>query len=611
MKGSVCLANFSFAPGQGGIITPAVNSAANPANPLQTFKLPMTLRKSFSPLILNLVLAILELLLSGCSVLAQTNFAPAERLDSTIEPPAVAQLSAMPFQPLPTATVTPTPISIQVWLPKWIPTEIANIAELPAPFVFTTSAGPADIQLVIQEDIPATEADFIWVYALVAPFPTLTDNISIDEIQQIWSGAGDFPQQILLDESTLAIFRQVWGEPSPQKIRVVNSDALLETAWSEKFTWGIVPFEEIAPRWKVIRVNSLSPLDRGLDLSAYPLAVKFSWVGQTSAGRAAVSELQKAGLAGTNRDESKLTRVLLTGVTALVRSTAERIETMGIDYPIGDILPWLLDADFTHISNEVSFNDQCPPAIPVRLGTRFCSDPKYARLLDLIDVEIVELTGNHLVDYGREALSTTLEMYRERDILTYGGGANLNESLQPLIIEHNGNRIAFLGCNRAGPPNDWATEDQPGSAPCDLDLMTSQIQNFLDEGILPIVTFQHYELDDTMPSRQAQQEMQQMAKAGAVIVSGSQAHFPHGFAFFGDSFVHYGLGNLFFDQMYTFNRREFLDRHIFYNGRYLGVEILTAELEDFARPRPMTEGERTRMLTTYFEVSGWQISDQD
>ncbi|MFA5836696.1 MAG: CapA family protein [Bellilinea sp.] len=571
----------------------------------------MILPKSLFPLIPRIFLASLGLLLTGCSVLVQTNFAPAERVDSTVEPSAVAQLSVTPFQPLPTATITPTPPSIQVWLPEWIPTGIANVAELPAPFVFANSANPSDIQLVIREDIAATEADFTWVYALVAPFPTLTDNISVDEIQQIWSGAGDFPQQILLDESTLATFRQVWGEPNPQKVRVANRDDLLETAWSEKFTWAIVPFEEIAPRWKVIRIGGLSPLDRGLDLSAYPLTVKFKWEGQTSNGQATVSELRNAGIASTNRDEGKLTRVLLTGVTALVRSTAERMETMGIDYPIGDILPWLLDADFTHISNEVSFNDECPPAIPVRLGTRFCSAPKYVELLDLIDVEIIELAGNHLVDYGREALSSTLEMYRDRDILTYGGGANLNESLQPLVIEHNSNRIAFLGCNRAGPPNDWATEDQPGSAPCDLDLMTSQIQNLLDEGILPIVTFQHYELDDTMPSRQAQQEMQKMAEAGAVIVSGSQAHFPHGFAFFGDSFVHYGLGNLFFDQMYTFNRREFLDRHVFYNGRYLGVEILTAELEDFARPRPMTDDERTRMLTTYFEVSGWQINDRE
>ena len=105
-----------------------------------------------------------------------------------------------------------------------------------------------------------------------------------------------------------------------------------------------------------------------------------------------------------------------------------------------------------------------------------------------------------------------------------------------------------------------------------------------------------------------------MADAGATVVSGSQAHYPHIMEFRGDSFIHYGLGNLFFDQMtYTLpdgkvidgTRREFLDRHVFYDGRYLGMEFLTAMLEDYSRPRPMTEIERSAFLSEYFNLSGW------
>ena len=40
-----------------------------------------------------------------------------------------------------------------------------------------------------------------------------------------------------------------------------------------------------------------------------------------------------------------------------------------------------------------------------------------------------------------------------------------------------------------------------------------------------------------------------VADAGATMVSGSQAHYPHIMEFRGESFIHYGLGNLFFDQM--------------------------------------------------------------
>jgi len=99
-----------------------------------------------------------------------------------------------------------------------------------------------------------------------------------------------------------------------------------------------------------------------------------------------------------------------------------------------------------------------------------------------------------------------------------------------------------------------------------------------------------------------------LSNGGAVIVSGSQAHFPQVFEFMGDHFIHYGLGNLFFDQMdypVIGTRREFLDRHIFYDGRYISTEILTAMLEDYAQPRPMTAEERQQFLSEYFNYSGW------
>ena len=35
-------------------------------------------------------------------------------------------------------------------------------------------------------------------------------------------------------------------------------------------------------------------------------------------------------------------------------------------------------------------------------------------------------------------------------------------------------------------------------------------------------------------------------------------------------------------------RQAFIDRHVFYDGKYLGVELLTTLLEESARPRPMT-----------------------
>ncbi len=80
-------------------------------------------------------------------------------------------------------------------------------------------------------------------------------------------------------------------------------------------------------------------------------------------------------------------------------------------------------------------------------------------------------------------------------------------------------------------------------------------------------------------------------------------------AFDSKSFIHYGLGNLFFDQ-YQFCTNNacddgFIDRHVFYDGRYIGTELLTIRFVDYARPRLMTQEERVELLDKVFSASGW------
>jgi len=301
-----------------------------------------------------------------------------------------------------------------------------------------------------------------------------------------------------------------------------------------------------------------------------------------------------------------MTVVVMTGVTALVRGTAARMDEMGVDYPAELIGGWLREADLTHVSNEVAFASNCPPQSPYSTSMRFCSDPSYLALLEHVGVDLVELTGNHLLDWGVDAFSRTLDMYDQEGWLHFGGGRDLEDSLQPALVEHNGNRLAFLGCNPAGPPDDWAGEASPGSAPCVYDQLYGELGRLRDEGYLPIFTFQWTETYSSQPLPGQVAEFRRAVDAGAIIVSGSQAHQPQGFEFYDGGFIHYGPGNLFFDQMWSLpTRQEFIDRYVFYDGRLISVELLTAILEDWAQPRPMTPDERTAFLEQIFAASGW------
>jgi poly-gamma-glutamate synthesis protein (capsule biosynthesis protein) len=478
------------------------------------------------------------------------------------------------------------------------------VSSFTLPAGWRTAAAPedADVQIAIGLEHPVAS----WIYALVAPFPTIADGIAVMDLHKAWSGQDGTPlagRPLWMEQNTLDVFTALWGIPAPGATRVLSAEQLADASWSDRPAWAIVPFEAIEPRWKVLEVDGISPLRREFDPAAYALAVPVSCRGSEDLCRQAFG----ASLPFSNRDPSKLTTLVLTGTTALVRATAVRMESQGVLYPAQDIGALLQSADLTHVSNEIPFFMYCPPPDPDPGNMRFCSDPRYIDLLEYIGADIVELTGNHILDYGTDSMLFTLELYRQRGWRYYGGGENLDEARAPITLEHNGNRLAFIGCNKPGFSKEWATDSTPGAAPCDFEYLRREILRLRLENYLPIMTFQYTEFYQYRPTPEQVQDFHTIASAGPVIVSGSQAHFPQTFEFSGSTFIHYGLGNLFFDQygLQPETETAFIDRHVFYGGRYLGAEIITIRFVDSARPRFMTPEERAAFLATVFAASGW------
>jgi poly-gamma-glutamate synthesis protein (capsule biosynthesis protein) len=389
-------------------------------------------------------------------------------------------------------------------------------------------------------------------------------------------------------------------------VRVVPADQLLEEAWSALPSWAIVPFDALEPKWKVLTVDGQSPIRKNFDPASYPLVVNFTIQSSTDVQSSILS------LPPANYDPSKLTTVIMTGVTALVRATAFTMELKGSTYPGEKIRDLMREADIAHVSNEIPFFTGCTYPKPDQAALVFCSDPKYMDLLTDIGTDVIELTGNHFADRGAAGMLETIEIYRKHGIPYFGGGVDLQDSLKPALFEVNGNKIAFIGCNKPDVGRfPTATDYHPGAAPCDFPYLTQKINQLKAQGYVVISTFQWNESYDSRPSPQQVRDFQLMADSGASIVSGSQAHYAQRMEFHNASFIHYGLGNLFFDQMGDQDwmprgiRREFLDRYVIYDGRLISVELITAMLEDYARPRLMREQERAGFLQEYFTYSGW------
>jgi len=533
-------------------------------------------------------------------------------VEETVPVEGLAPTETAVPSPLP-PTPTPTEVPMRVWLDPALPVELAEKVDFALANVeIANSADEAVIKVAIDSD---GSGDLVseWVYALAAPFATVRDSISSTEFIQAWQNgspiSGDAPNELVMSDASFAALRAVYGEPLG-KVSILLAEDLLAHCL-ETSAWAVIPFESIDPQWKIIQIDQQSPIQKAFDSESYPLSLPVSLLLDEDEVQNVnmLDEIEsqiRSAIPKTNRDPEKLTTVILTGVTALTRATATEMEIKGVLAPAESIGATMREADIAHVSNEVPFARDCPePDWTQEVDLVFCSNDKYIDLLKEIGTDVVELTGDHFRDWGPEAMLHTIEIYDEAGMAYFGGGKDIAEARAPLRLEHNGNKIAFIGCNAKAPGYATASESNPGAYHCDFDYMVFEIQELKAEGYQVIATFQHDEIYLWEPEPNMREDFRKLAEAGATIVSGSQAHQPHVYEFRGDSFIHYGLGNLFFDQLgwYDDSDKAFLDRHVFYDGKYLGVELITVQFFNWSTPTLMTEEARSELLTRLFEYS--------
>jgi len=404
-----------------------------------------------------------------------------------------------------------------------------------------------------------------WRYALVAPLYSDVENITRVELAAMWRGTGT--HKLVVAADTRDALAPSLGTP-----RVELASDRVEVS-DER--WAVVPADELTPLWKVITVDGKHPLTE-VNALVVPLCSPI-------AGRV------------RNIDPDALTTVAMTGVTAMTRFTAKLMDVKGVTYPAQDVAPWFAHTDFVHVSNEVSFVSTCEPK--GEFTEPFCSRDNYIELLDALHVNIVELTGDHLADFGTRWFKHTIDMYEARGWKTFGGGRDQLAATKPLLVEHHGNKLAFIGCNMPRSRKE-TIRSGPENAFCDESRLDWQVRDLRSRGYLPIVSLQHDEVRGHDPPHQLVRDFRRLAEAGAAAVFGSQAHVAHPFEVHAGAYLLYGAGNFIFDQPWESTRAGTAVRYYIHHGRLLTVAQLFTHLEEQGRPRPMTDDERKTFLHT-------------
>ena len=260
-------------------------------------------------------------------------------------------------------------------------------------------------------------------------------------------------------------------------------------------------------------------------------------------------------------DNKTLLSVRQTGVTALARKMLNKLNQVGNGaYFAEKIADYLKSADYTHISNEVSFANDCTNSS----STALCSSPKMFETIQAIGTDIVELTGNHNNDWGAANNIASIEKYHENGMQTFGGGINEDQAAVPLSISSKGSKITLIGINESTSTRangQGASANHPGANIYNETLVREQIKEAKERGDTVIVDIQYFECycypdegqempECDYPINGQKEFFRSIIDMGADIILGTQAHQPQTFEIYKGKFIYYGTGNLFFDQTY-------------------------------------------------------------
>ncbi|MCA9392032.1 CapA family protein [candidate division WWE3 bacterium] len=368
---------------------------------------------------------------------------------------------------------------------------------------------------------------------------------------------------------------------------------------------ALVPLDMLNAHLKVLNITD--ELNGGLiidpDYAAnWPLSVTYIASGKR-ADNFATDFRGEAPI--NNRDPEKMTTLIMTGVTAISRGVEYSIARHDDPiYPARGVMDVLSKADITHVNSENPLFDSCEPQSE---GIVLCGKTRSIANFDAIGVDIVGLTGNHRNDYGPENNLESIGHLEEHGFEYYGGGKNEEDAGKILYKTVNDTTIAFVGYayfdSLNGPRyTSLAYDDHPGANFYSEEKVERDVKEARENADIVVVEYQFIENYSYEPIPGQIDVFEWTSNLGADLVMGVQSHQPQWVRFNerengSEGMIFYGLGNLFFDQMWSLGTRQaIIPRFTFYDGRLISAEVMTTLLHDYAQPRFVTGKDRTAIL---------------
>ena len=205
-----------------------------------------------------------------------------------------------------------------------------------------------------------------------------------------------------------------------------------------------------------------------------------------------------------------------------------------------------------HDSDLVVANLECVLAAPGTGISGKCTlrgAPGWAAVMKDAGIGIVTLANNHIMDYGRDGLESTMRELDAAGIRHFGAGLNRAQACAPLIVELQGRRVALLGRSAVivSAPT-YADDTTPGVAFLDSAETCAAIRaarSHCDTVVLVL----HWGVEEySYPAPSQRALARSFIDAGANAIIGHHPHVLQGTEQIGAGAVIYSLGNFVFDE---------------------------------------------------------------
>jgi poly-gamma-glutamate synthesis protein (capsule biosynthesis protein) len=242
---------------------------------------------------------------------------------------------------------------------------------------------------------------------------------------------------------------------------------------------------------------------------------------------------------------------------------------------------------------------------------KFATQSKHMELLQRLKASVIELTGNHNLDFGPAAYLKTLEWYSKNNMAYFGGGANEGEACRPLVKTlKDGKKIAWIGYNEVCPLGECTDNKTMGAK-----RYNEQRANFVIDSLKRkagvsylIACVQFTETDSYKPTENQIKISKKLIDLGADVVIGSQAHQAQEIAIYHNKPIFFGLGNFLFDQIHRIGvRQAFFLNCYFFKGRIIQFQPVYTFMKQSRQPNIATAEEKSNIQTSIIKSYNFPI----